>query len=64
MLRGAFLWNPFRAEAPRSRLFDHINSGRAQGKLREDLRPGEKLVHGSWPNVLLRDNDGITGIKT
>lgn len=61
--RGAFL-NSVRAEAPRNRLFDHVNSGRTQRKLGEALRPGEKLVHNSRPYVLLRDNDGITWIKT
>jgi hypothetical protein len=61
--RGASLRNSFRAEDPRNHSFDHVNGGCAQGELREDLRPREKLVHGPRSNILLWDNNGISGIK-
>ena len=63
MMHGASLWNFFRAEAPRNCLLDHVNGGRTQGKLGEDLCPGEKLAHNSRPHVLLRDNDGVAWIE-
>lgn len=50
-------------EIPRSRLLDHIDRCGAQGKLGEELRPGEERTHGSGGNVLLWNNEGIARVK-